>query len=225
MPIIIKTLNTNVFKVLTNGQLNVTMGEALQYGKNMQNTGSNGRKFLMLGDPAQFLARPEYPIFTTKINGHTPNTQGVFADTLHALQQITIEGEVRDTFGAVLNSFNGTVYPIIFDKKNTQYTLGNDPSSPVVSFYVQKNIIFKGNATVTNGRFSFTFVVPQDINYQIGFGKISYYAKQNNALLDAGGFDNRIVVGGTGTTLVDNAPPTVQLFMERREVFKRRHHE
>ncbi len=208
-----KTLNTNVFKVLTNGQLDVTMGEALQRGKNIYNTGSNGRKFLMLGDPAQYLARPEYPIFTTKINGHTP-VNGQFSDTLHALEQVTIEGEVRDTFGNTLTSFNGIVYPTIYDKKNTQYTLGNDPNAPIVPFLVQKNILFKGNATVVNGKFTFSFVVPQDINYQIGFGKISYYAKQNNSLLDAGGYDYRLKVGGTGVVAVrDNEPPVVKLFM------------
>ncbi len=208
-----KTLNTNVFKVLTNGQLNVTMGEALQRGKNIYNTGSNGRKFLMLGDPAQYLARPEYPIFTTKINGHTP-INGQFNDTLRALEQVTIEGEVRDTLGNTLTSFNGTVYPTIYDKKNTQYTLGNDPNAPITGFVVQKNILFKGNATVVNGKFSFTFVVPQDINYQVGYGKISYYAKQNNSLLDAGGYDYRLKVGGTGGVAVrDNEPPVVKLFM------------
>lgn len=213
------TLNTNVIKSFTSANLNITMGEALQFGKNKVNTGANGRKFLMLGDPAQYLAHPEYNVVTTKINGQPANAQGEFADTLRSLQEVTIEGEIHDASNTDLTTFNGTIYPTVFDKKNTQFTLGNDANSPIVPFVVQKNGIFKGNAEVINGRFKFTFVVPKDINYQVGFGKISYYAKQNNSLLDASGFDNRIKIGGSGTGLTDKEPPVVKLFMNDEQFF------
>ena len=45
-----------------------------------------------------------------------------------------------------------------------------------------------------NGRFRFTFIVPRDINYTFGSGKISYYANDNKEDMN-GSFDN-IIVGG-----------------------------
>ena len=46
----------------------------------------------------------------------------------------------------------------------------------VIDFDVQKNVLYKGKSTVTNGYFDFTFIVPKDINYSFGIGKISLYA-------------------------------------------------
>lgn len=57
--------------------------------------------------------------------------------------------------------------PTVFDKKVTVSTLANDGGSPF-NFGLRKNIIYRGRATVTNGLFSFTFVVPKDIQYQVG---------------------------------------------------------
>ena len=43
-------------------------------------------------------------------------------------------------------------------------------------FEIQNNILFRGKTRVENGRFRFTFIVPRDIDYSSGQGKISYYA-------------------------------------------------
>ena len=78
------------------------------------------------------------------------------------------------------------------------------------SFTLQKSIIYKGTAKITNGDFQFTFFVPKDIAYNYGFGKISYYAagdtlpwsSSNYQLptpycLDANGYYSNIIVGST----------------------------
>jgi hypothetical protein len=52
-------------------------------------------------------------------------------------------------------------------------------------FNQQSSVLYKGNATVTDGKFSFTFIVPKDINYQTGRGRISLYA--DNGVTDANG--------------------------------------
>ncbi len=45
-----------------------------------------------------------------------------------------MEGEVRDVQGNLLNDFNGTVYPVVFDKPQQVTTLANDPTSQVTTF-------------------------------------------------------------------------------------------
>ena len=189
-----------------------TLGEVLRLSKNKSGSASNSRKFTLLGDPAQKLALPNYNVATTKINDHEISS-GII-DTLRALQKVTIEGEVQDDFGNLLTNFNGIVYPTIYDKKVMYRTLAQDAGSPPFDFNLQKNIIFKGRASVTGGKFKFTFVVPKDINYDFGECKLSYYAADETQLEDAAGSYQDIIVGGTDpNALADDRGPQVEVFM------------
>jgi hypothetical protein len=187
------------------------LGEVLLLAKNNSGlqSASNSRKFVLLGDPSQTLAYPKERVVTTKINGNTVSGN----DTIAALQFVTIQGEIQDKNGNLLNNFNGTVYPTVFDKHDTIQTRGNDAGSYVKRFPLQKKIIFKGRATVTNGQFSFSFYVPKDINYNMGKGKIYYYAE--NALnTDAHGTYRDLYIGGTSNNSIsDNIGPDVKVFM------------
>jgi len=209
------TLTNNTFKVIfkqkPNGKM-PTVGEVLQNAKNTSGllSASNSRKYVLLGDPSLTLAYPKYNVATTQINGQ--NIQ-VAADTIQALQRVTISGEVRDLNNSLANNFNGLVYPTVYDKVDTLITRANDAGSRASTFPLQKKIIFSGQATVINGRFSFSFVVPKDINYNIGFGRISYYA-DNGQNLDANGMYRGFLIGGTNPNAVaDNTPPQVRVFM------------
>jgi hypothetical protein len=101
---------------------------------------------------------------------------------------------------------------LIYDKLGQYYTLQNDPAYAKFPFYEYKNQIFKGQCSVINGAFSFSFIVPKDINYAIGFGRVSYYA--DNGTIDASGYQNDIVVGGSSnTTITSTTGPVIKLFM------------
>jgi hypothetical protein len=170
----------------------------------------NARRFTLLGDPAQFLAIPPMRVRTTTVNGKPFNPAN--PDTIRALQTVSLGGEVTDANGQVLTGFNGRVYVTVFDKPQALQTLGQDNGSIVKSFSVQRNRVFKGLASVRNGLFSVSFVVPKDINYTFGLGKISYYA-ENGTPLDAAGSDNGLVIGGNAVGIQDDTPPTVQVFL------------
>lgn len=194
------------------GQLQ-TLGEILMRGKNknVQDTQKiNARKFSLLGDPSMRLSVPLLNVETSKINGISVSE---FSDTLKALEQVTIEGIITDQNNQFVSDYNGIVYPTIFDKESTLRTLANDSNSGEKSFNVIKNILFKGAATVTNGIFSFTFVVPKDINYAYGPGRISYYAT-NPDRVDAKGSNDEFIIGGTSNNIIqDNQGPEIQIFM------------
>ncbi len=175
---------------------------------------NNARRFTLLGDPAMYLALPEYRVRTTDINGKPYNPAN--PDTLSALETVSLSGEVTDTLGNLLNNFNGKVYITVFDKAQSLQTLGQDPGSPVLNFQVQRNRIFKGVASVSGGKFSVNFVVPKDINYAFGNGKISYYAEDGTPL-DAAGADEGVIIGGNSTGVQDDNPPTVQVFLNTEE--------
>lgn len=189
-----------------------TLGDAVKDAKNFtyQTSGdvTNNRKFTLLGDPALTLAFPQLKVRATNVNG-IPVAQ---ADTLRSTEKIIIEGEVTDLQGNILTGFNGTVYPVVFDKPQTISTLANDAASQVTSFMVQNNSLFKGKATVQNGRFSFSFKVPKDINFQYGNGKLSLYAENGTA--DAAGAFTNFIVGGVGNnTGNDTEGPEIKPYL------------
>lgn len=179
-----------------------SLGEAVMAAKNFtyQSSGDliNNRKFTLLGDPALTLAFPQFKIKTTKLNYVDPLLR---TDTLSAGEKVVIEGEVTDNNGSLLSTLNGSVSPVVFDKPKTITTKANDPGSQQTTFQEQSNILFKGKATVTNGKFSFSFKVPKDINYQFGHGKISYYAE--DGIKDGSDFFNGFIIGGS-ITAIDN---------------------
>ena len=175
--------------------------------KNLNAAVTNNRNFTLLGDPALKLAYPINNAVTTQINGINVSSN----DTLKALSKVTIKGEIRDQNGVKLTSYNGLVYPIVFDKEKPITTLANDGGNPF-NFNLQTSKLFKGKVSVANGDFEYTFVVPKDISYNYGSGKLSYYAENQNE--DANGYHNDFYIGGTATNYdEDNVGPEIELFM------------
>ncbi len=176
----------------------------------------NARKFTLLGDPATVIALPTFGVRTTMIDSFAVDS--VRTDTVRALQKMRISGEIVDVSGNLLSNFNGQVFPTIYDKAQTIPTLQQDPGSPLIEVEVQRNIVFRGRATVTDGRFSFEFVVPNDINYSFGPGKVSYYAADRTQFIDAAGFYDRLIIGGTGDNAAGNDQgPEVEVYLNDTE--------
>ena len=205
------TLNQNfyhhVFDKDADGNYN-RLGDIMRKTKNETGSGINKRNFTLLGDPALRLNYPKHTAETTKLND-VNITQAI--DTLKALSKIKISGRIVSEDGADLNDFSGTLFSTVFDKVKTKATRGNDYDP--FEYEVQNSILFKGKASVTNGKFDFNFFVPKDISYEYGNGKITYYANSTNT--DATGFTNNIVIGGTNPNADnDKLGPEISLFMD-----------
>jgi hypothetical protein len=155
------------------------------------------------------LALPKYNVKTISINNKPINN---FADTIKALSKVTFIGHVLDENNNVMSGFNGIVYPTVFDKESEYPIVDNEKPISINSFKLQNNIIYKGSATITNGIFTFSFIVPKDIDYKYGFGKISYYA--NSDTVDASGYEGKALIGGTSDSVwADNKGPEIKLYM------------
>ncbi len=191
----------------------LSLGDAVKRAKNFtyQTTSDilNNRKFTLLGDPALTLAYPRYHVTTTTING---NPVAGFTDTIKALNRYTINGEVRNDNGQLMTDFSGTVYPSLYDKAQQQTTRANDPGSIKANFEQQQNLVYNGKAKVQQGKFSFTFIVPKDIDLRTGKGKLSYYA--DNGAIDAAGSEKDYYIGGLGNEVKDDGQgPGIKAFM------------
>jgi hypothetical protein len=171
----------------------------------------NERNFTLLGDAVMVLAYPKYNVVTTSINNKLVVD---VTDTLKALSKVTVTGKVTDVSGNLLINYNGQVFPTVYDKASTYQTLvNNSESNPALQFNLQNNIIYSGSASVVNGIFTFSFIVPKDISYQLGRGKISYYT--TNLINDGNGHNENFVVGGTADSVpADGIGPAVKLYMD-----------
>jgi hypothetical protein len=174
------------------------------------NLNLNSRNFSLLGDPALRLSYPKYNVVTDSINGNPVTI--VSSDTMKALALITISGHIAKD-NAPLTNYNGVLYPTVYNKIQNVTTLSNNPGgSPVYTFQLQKNVLYKGKVSIVNGAFKFQFIVPKDIAFQYGIGRISYYAQNGNE--DANGYYDKVLVGGVSDSVnVDQIGPEVRLYM------------
>ena len=209
-----KSLYKFVFKTVNNEYYR--LGDLIRLSKIDNGSIVNIRNFVLLGDPALRLSYPENTVVTTDINGHPPC---ITPDTLKALSNVTISGIIQNRNGQKLSDFNGTIYPTVYDKKYTTTTLKNDPQSydlqsPPLRFSQQNHVLYRGQASVTNGEFSFSFTLPIYMNNDYGIGRISYYAQSEHT--DANGyFENPyFIIGGIDSeATTDNTGPSVKLFL------------
>ncbi|WP_120202565.1 type IX secretion system sortase PorU [Ichthyenterobacterium magnum] len=195
-----------------------SMAEALRLTKINPNFGgiTQRRLVFFIGDPAMKLAFPKPNIRLTKINDVTIDQE---TDVLKALSRAKLSGEVVDESGNVLSNYNGTLTATVFDKEIDRQTLANDGTNLnsnliLLDFKTLGEIIFKGQATITNGLFDFEFIVPRDIGIPIGNGKVSFYAKTEVPLQDQAGANFDIQIGGINENAEeDNIGPVINLFM------------
>lgn len=195
----------------------VSIAEALRLAKNA--SAQQTSIVFYLGDPALMLAIPRPSIRLTEVND-VPVTGTV--DVLKALSYVKLEGEIVDEANNPMPTYNGELAIQLFDKQILRATRANDNSeaitdngtAPTMPFTTLGETIFRGNASVANGRFEFGFVVPKDIAMNVDTGRASFYGKRNQVLLDKTGFDTTLKVGDINLNApADNIGPTVKLYM------------
>ncbi|MES2836339.1 MAG: type IX secretion system sortase PorU [Bacteroidota bacterium] len=206
-------LNQNFYKnvfVKQNNEIK-TIGETFRVTKNLSanSFSTNHRNFSLLGDPAIKLHYPKNKIVTTSINGITIQA---ITDTLKALSKVSVTGIVTNENGIKLSNFNGIIYPTVLDKSAELSTMANDPDSPKIKYNLQQNAVYRGKISVANGEFSFSFIVPKDISYNFGKGRISYFAEGETD--DANGYNENFIIGGLNNNApIDETGPEIKLYM------------
>ncbi len=197
----------NAFKPV-NG-LPPRMGDIIRITK-AESNGTFQKNFTLLGDPALRLSYPEYIVQTTTVQINDNPSE---VDTISSLSRVTISGEIRNTNDLIISGFNGILYPKIYDKPVVVHTLANDNGSHEEAFEIQNKVIFEGLISVKDGEFSFSFVVPRDIDYNYGIGKVVYYAIDTLTMQDANGYHELIIGGVDEYAEIDDTGPEIQLYL------------
>lgn len=204
-------LMKNLLAKKANGQ-RMTIGEALAQAKCDLLSASktlakrdsiNKCHFVLLGDPAIELALPTYKVVLDEFNGKSVPMEKI--DTVGAGAMVTISGHIEDEDGNEIDDFEGTISPTIMDNLELVKCLNNaNEDVEPYQFYSRVRTIFTGSDSISNGRFTFTFPVPLDVNYSYKPGLISLYATSSDHLQEANGHFSDFAIGGTSPDLTQD---------------------
>ncbi|CAH0997026.1 hypothetical protein EMA8858_03163 [Emticicia aquatica] len=199
----------------TNKNSSLRLGDIFRITKNNSFSGVFNRNFSLLGDPSMKLAYPTEKVILTKINSTTPEKQ-----TLKALSKVNLEGEIiHSENGLRKNNFNGKILVSVYDKPSEVSTLGQKTNKFYYETY--RNQIFEGVVDVKNGSFKVNFIVPKDINYQIGKGRVNFYAVSTDSTNDATGSYNELMIGGSEFLIAsDTKAPNIELSIDENNIIE-----
>ena len=191
--------------------IRLSKSDQQNYSSQAPNANNLNIRFLFLGDPVLRFAMPSGEVRIQKINGVTANNS--IEIELHAMSMVSLEGEVRNAFGALDSGFNGVLWVRFYDKKSKVKVKFIDDSTRNVYYY--KDVLYEGQVSVRNGKFSVSFQVPKDINLDNGKPRFSFYAYDESRDVDAmGKFDGLVLGGVDPAAWADDEGPTIKFYWD-----------
>lgn len=189
-----------------------SIGVALQAAKkyNFSRNGDrlNAFKFGLMGDPAMKIAQPKYQIQLSSLN------QMPWDDTLYlkAGEKYTLKGNITQQHQTMQN-FDGFLDMVLWDAPTAKKTLANQSTSQSVAVETQEQAIFKGKATVQNGQFEISFILPGNMpSSNLAALKLQLYAYNDS--IDASTQFQSIYVQGTSIqSRLDTAGPQIKAYI------------
>lgn len=172
-----------------------TLGEVARLAKIRLQNDVNKLNFSLLGDPAITLHYPNQKVVTDSINGQEPHKA-----VMPALGLVTVKASVRDAQNNVDESYQGVANVVLYDKEEKLKTLAGKGNTPF-EYANYTNVLFKGQVNVVDGRMEFTFMIPKDINYAVGNGRLVYYLVDTPQSSDAHGHCHSFNIGGTASDI------------------------
>ena len=205
-----------------------SLGDAVRLAKCSLITAENGAlldregnklNYVLIGDPALIVGNADYRMVVDELNGVPVG--GDEAMLLKAGSQVVVSGHVDGLDGALAADFSGVLYASVFDNMVDVVCRNNanekDADGKVLAPFAyseRTKKFFVGSDSVRNGKYSFTFRVPMDINYSMESGLINLYAISSTHSQEAKGMYDGFLLGGTEDNLVnDGSGPNIQLYL------------
>jgi hypothetical protein len=206
-----KQFAKNVFYKDANGYA-MRLGDVMRLTKNALPGNSNKLNFILVGDPALRLSfpAPNYTLVIDSINGIAAG-QSI---TVNALSPLKLKGHVNNPGSAnVCSDFNGVVTIRIYDKLENMTTLANDAGSTSFVYQDRPTMLFAGNTEAKSGYFSIESIIPKDIDYKFGAGRINMYASDEKGREGQGDFVNFAIGGSNSALQWENNGPDVSIYL------------
>ena len=197
----------------------ITIGEAHRLAQNDVITGAakegesdrtqNHLQYSLLGDPALSLNFPTMKVVLDSINGiaceHTDTMPKLKAGSIARIAG-HIEGKT---------DYQGVVTATVRDSKELITCKLNDTkeADKAFQFYDRQKTLYQGSDSVSNGKFSFSFAVPKDINYSDATGLLNLYSISNDKTMRAHGTSEKFTVGGSVESRNDSIGPSIYCYL------------
>ena len=190
--------------------LPLRLGDALYLTKNTDiGASGNNRKFNLLGDPAMRLGAPARPLEVEP------------PPAFRAFDEATVSGRVLGLDGQPDATYTGEVVLEVYDaaRKVTLpegaccFTDSRDDDDRLGDYADRSDRIYTGRATVEGGRFSSTFLVPQDVSYSGLPARVVAYATGADGSDAAGQSTDGVVATDASPRPNDGAGPEIALFV------------
>lgn len=193
------------------------IGEMLRQAKNTLLGGdTNKLRYVLLGDPALAVTVPDYLALLDRINGEEVNPDAQL--TIKASELVKIEGRITHADSTIIDDFNGTLIPTIFDAEHSTTGLGHN-GGPEMTFEEQGDALYIGRAPVSAGHFSLDVAMPAEISANFRPAAMSLYAFSPDGR-DAGSVNRDFYVFGFDESgSADTTPPVIEQFVLNSPAF------
>ena len=186
----------------------ITTGEAA-----LRDVSGNKLNYVLIGDPALVVGNADYRMVIDELNGMPVDASGGMMLKAGAL--VKVKGHVADWDGTLATNFSGLLYASVFDNIE-EVSCRNNENADVDPFSYKERTkkLFVGSDSIKDGKFSFTFRIPLDINYSQESGLINLYAVDSTYTREAKGAFDGFLLGGTEENMDDDGDgPKIQLYL------------
>jgi len=206
----------------TDGRRN-TLGDAVRLSKNdvrsigddpKDNSRSesypvNKLHYTLLGDPALTLAVPTPRLVIDSINGQ-PVSNATIQLPVNSKARVAGHVEGATNFSGVVSLTVKDVEETIECRLNNK---GDDGAETPFTFTDRPSTIYNGQDSVRQGRFSMTFIVPRDISYSDGSGRMTLYAVDNQRQRTVNGSTEAFSMVSVDATANDGIGPSIYCYL------------
>jgi hypothetical protein len=181
----------------------------------------NDQKYSYMGDPTMRLQFPQGYASLDSINSRPLDSAGIPLPTvaqLRSLSRLTVAGTVRDAANRVDAAYNGRVEVTLNDASRIQTIVNFYPGADPWTYLATGGLLYRGENSVSGGKFTATFVVPKDIQYgdSLSRGRLVAYVYRTGGS-DAEAYTGSVHIGGTDSTAVNpKTGPSVQVYLGSR---------
>lgn len=178
-------------------------------GMNYSDLSANKLQYTLLGDPALRLNIPITALRVDSVNNSPMDEASLL--TLKAGDKVKVTGSVSDaSFAGTLTAVvQGAEEKVVCRLQNTT----SDGAETAFEFLDRTSTIYKGQNTIDGGRFEFEFVVPKDISYNDGEGRIVLFANSGDGQRQINGVSGGVEFNGTGNLPLDSIGPSVFCYL------------
>lgn len=190
-----------------NGQYQ-RIGDIYRLSKNALSD-DNKLRFILVGDPAMRLGYPTYNAVIESINGIEPTEENM--PEFKARQVMTVRGSIYDDAGNKATTFNGAIFPTLYDAEQSVETNDNQNDDIKFVYDERSNKLAVIKDSVSAGEFTFHINIPSEIsadNYRPA--QLSLYAYSDDGKEANGSNSNFYIYGYDDTATTDTVGPNIR---------------